>query len=110
LKARPIQRFSTERSSPAQDISCGAKSGKHGALQLWLPTIAAHHGRVLERTFGSNRVGDLVDLSGERLGAGQPEDVIDAVVLAEGHRLGAGIVAVAPAGKARSSRSPIVSP
>src|SRR5450759_2936088 len=32
-------------------------------------------------------VGDLVDLSGERLGARQAEDVVDAVVFAPRHRL-----------------------
>src|SRR5450432_168173 len=41
--------------------------------------IAAHHGLVVDRAFGSNRVGGLVDLSGERLGAGQAEDIVDAV-------------------------------
>src|SRR5215216_3972557 len=64
-------------------------------------SVAAHHGLVVERTFGANCVGDLVDLSGERLGAGQREDVVDLVLLAEGHRLGAGVVAVAPEGDAR---------
>src|SRR5215207_6531527 len=63
--------------------------------------VAAHHGLVVERTFGANCVGDRVDLSGERLGAGQREDVIDVVLLAEGHRLGAGVVAGAPEGDAR---------
>src|SRR5215207_1317778 len=60
--------------------------------------VAAHNGLVVERTFGPNCVGDLVDLSGERLRAAQTEDVIDVVLLAEGHRLGAGVVTVAPEG------------
>ncbi len=42
--------------------------------------VAAHHGLVLDRTFAPNCVGDLVDLPGERLRAGQREDVIDVVL------------------------------
>jgi hypothetical protein len=46
--------------------------------------IAAHHRLVVDCSFGSNCVGDLVDLSGQRLGAGQAKDVVDAVLLTPG--------------------------
>jgi hypothetical protein len=68
--------------------------------------IAAHHRLVVDRSFGSNRVGRLVDLSGERLGAGQAKDVVDAVLLTPGHRLGAGVMAVAAEGDVRVGPAP----
>jgi hypothetical protein len=68
--------------------------------------IAAHHRLVVDCLFGSNCVGDLVDLSGQRLGAGQAKDVVDAVLLTPGHRLGAGVMAVATEGDARVGPAP----
>jgi hypothetical protein len=57
--------------------------------------IAAQNSQVLDGASGADVVGDLVDFSGERLGAGQTEDVVDAVVLAPRHRLRPSIVPVA---------------
>src|SRR5664280_2453884 len=57
--------------------------------------IAAQNSQVLDGASGADVVGDLVDFFGERLGAGQTEDVVDAVVLAPRHRLRPGIVPVA---------------
>lgn len=44
--------------------------------------IATQNRQVLDGASGADVVGDLVDFSGERLGAGQTEDVVDAVGLA----------------------------
>ena len=60
--------------------------------------VAAHHGLARHRAFGSHRIADLVHLPGERLGAGEAEHVIDAVMLAPAHRLRAGVMAVAAEG------------
>src|SRR5665648_913871 len=49
--------------------------------------IAAQNRQVLDGASRADVVGDLVDFSGERLGTGQTEDVVDAVVLAPCHRL-----------------------
>src|SRR6478736_2220421 len=57
--------------------------------------IAAQNRQVLDGASGADVVGDLVDFSGERLGAGQAKDVVDAVVLAPRHRLRPSIVPVA---------------
>src|SRR6476646_7420019 len=57
--------------------------------------IAAQNRQVLDGASGADVVSDLVDFSGERLGAGQAEDVVDAVVLAPRHRLRPSIVPVA---------------
>ena len=48
--------------------------------------IAAQNRQVLDGASGADVVGDLVDFSGERLGTGQAEDVVDAVVLAPRHK------------------------
>src|ERR1019366_260084 len=57
--------------------------------------IAAQNSQVLDGASRADVVGDLVDFSGERLGTGQTEDVVDAVVLAPCHRLRPSIVPVA---------------
>src|SRR4029077_3239051 len=57
--------------------------------------IAAQNSQVLDGASRADVVGDLVDFSGERLGTGQTEDVVDAVVLAPTHRLRPSIVPVA---------------
>lgn len=57
--------------------------------------IATQNRQVLDGASGADVVGDLVDFSGERLGAGQTEDVVDAVGLAPRHCLRPGIVPVA---------------
>src|ERR1039457_48963 len=57
--------------------------------------IAAQNSQVPDGASRPDVVGDLVDFSGERLGARQAEDVVDAVVLAPRHRLRPGIVPVA---------------
>src|SRR5450756_2222164 len=57
--------------------------------------IAAQNRQVLDGASRADVVGDLVDFSGERLGTGQTEDVVDAVVLAPRHRLRPSIVPVA---------------
>src|SRR5665647_1732014 len=57
--------------------------------------IAAQNRQVLDGASGADVVSDLVDFSGERLGARQTEDVVDAVVLAPRHRLRPGIMPVA---------------
>src|SRR6188472_370422 len=57
--------------------------------------IAAQNRQVLDGASRTNIVGNLVDFSGERLGTGQTEDVVDAVVLAPRHRLRPSIVPVA---------------
>jgi hypothetical protein len=44
--------------------------------------IAAQNRQVPDGALRADVVGDLVDFSGERLGTGQAEDVVDAVVLA----------------------------
>src|SRR6202166_1418306 len=57
--------------------------------------IAAQNRQVLDGAARADVVSDLVDFSGERLGTGQTEDVVDAVVLAPRHRLRPSIVPVA---------------
>lgn len=57
--------------------------------------IAARNSQVLDGASGGDVVGDLVGFSGERLGGGQTEDVVDAVGLAPRHCLRPGIVPVA---------------
>src|SRR5713101_9822168 len=57
--------------------------------------IAAQNSQILDGASCADVVGDLVDFSGERLGARQAEDVVDAVVLAPRHRLRPSIVPVA---------------
>src|SRR5674476_1311907 len=57
--------------------------------------IAAQNSQVLDGASCADVVSDLVDFSGERLGARQTEDVVDAVVLAPCHRLRPSIVPVA---------------
>src|SRR5712671_8091650 len=57
--------------------------------------IAAQNSQVIDGASRADVVGDLVDFSGERLGTGQTEDVVDAVVLAPTHRLRPSIVPVA---------------
>ena len=59
---------------------------------------AAHDILVQNSSFGTDGVGFLFDFLGERLGAGQAENVGDVVGLAPTHHLGAGIVAVAAKG------------
>ena len=63
--------------------------------------VAAHDGLVRQSALGAHRIRRLVDFLRQRLRTGQPEDVIDGVGLAPFHRLGPGIVAVAPEGDAR---------
>src|SRR5258707_8556338 len=48
--------------------------------------IAAQNRQVLDGASRADVVGDLVDFSGERLGTGETEDVVVAVVLAPRHR------------------------
>src|SRR5712672_3893911 len=48
--------------------------------------IAAQNSQVLDGASCADVVGDLVDFSGERLGTGKAEDVVDAVVLAPRHK------------------------
>src|SRR5271165_7517726 len=57
--------------------------------------IAAQNSQVLDGASGADVVGDLVDFSGERLGTGQTENVVYAVVLAPRHGFRPGIVPVA---------------
>src|ERR1700683_3086250 len=57
--------------------------------------IAAQNRQVLDGAPRADVVSDLVDFSGERLGTGQTEDVVDAVVLAPRHRLRPSIMPVA---------------
>src|SRR5471030_1420734 len=57
--------------------------------------IAAQNRQVLDGASRADVVGDFVDFSGERLGARQAEDVVDAVGLAPRHRLRPSIVPVA---------------
>jgi hypothetical protein len=57
--------------------------------------IAAHDVLVVEGALDADSVRRLVDLPGQRLGSGKAEDVIDAVILAPGHRLGPRIMPVA---------------
>src|SRR5665811_448740 len=57
--------------------------------------IAAQNRQVLDGASRADVVGDLIDFFGERLGTGQAEDVVDAVVLAPRHRLRPSIVPVA---------------
>src|ERR1700694_6014245 len=57
--------------------------------------IAAQNSQVLDGASRADVVSGLVGFSGERLGTGQTEDVVDAVVLAPRHRLRPGIVPVA---------------
>src|SRR6476469_4683512 len=54
--------------------------------------IAAQNSQVLDGESRADVVSDLVDFSGERLGTGQTEDVVDAIVLAPRHRLRPSIV------------------
>ena len=68
---------------------------------------AAHHLLIAKGPLGANSIGDVLHLLGERLGAGQAEDVGDAVGLTPRHDLGAGVVAVAPEGE--SGRRPMSS-
>src|ERR1035438_3283330 len=56
--------------------------------------IAAQNRQVLDGAARADVGGDLVDFSGEWLGTGQTEDVVDAVVLAPRHRLRPSIVPV----------------
>lgn len=63
--------------------------------------VAAHLRLVADGALGANGVGGLVDLSRERLRVGKAEDIIDAVVLAPGHCLRAGVMPVAPEQDAR---------
>ena len=56
----------------------------------------AHGVRVPQRAFDADLIGLVVDLLGQRPGAGQAEQVIDAIVLAPSHRLGPGVMAIAP--------------
>src|SRR5471030_2638883 len=57
--------------------------------------IAAQNSQVFDGASRADVVSDLVDFSGEWLGTGQTEDVVDAVVLAPRHRLRPSIVPVA---------------
>src|ERR1035437_9038632 len=57
--------------------------------------IAAQNRQVLDGASRADVVSDLVDFSGERLGTGQTEDVVDAIVLAPRHGLRPSIVPVA---------------
>ena len=63
--------------------------------------VAAQNRQVLDGASRADIVGDLVDFSGEWLGAGQAEDVVDAVVLAPRHGLRPGIVPIATERNAR---------
>ena len=56
---------------------------------------AAHDVEIGERALGAHGVGGGVDLSRERLRAGKAEDIVD-TLFAPGHRLGPGVMAVAP--------------
>jgi hypothetical protein len=57
--------------------------------------IAAQNRQVLDGASRADVAGDFVDFSGERLGIGQTEDVVDAIVLVPTHRLRPSIVPVA---------------
>src|SRR6202040_4230328 len=57
--------------------------------------ITAQNRQVLDGASRADVVSGLVDFSGERLGTGQTEDVVDAVVLTPRHRLPPSIVPVA---------------
>src|ERR1700745_4170726 len=57
--------------------------------------IAAQNRQVLDGASRADVVSELVDFFGERLGTGQTEDVVDAVVLTPRHRLRPSIVPVA---------------
>src|SRR4029077_17887312 len=57
--------------------------------------IAAQNSQVLDGASRADVVGNLVDFFGERLGTGQTEEVVNAVVLAPRHRLRPSIVPVA---------------
>ena len=59
---------------------------------------AAHRVLVLDGALDADRIGDVLELVGQRLGAGEAEDIVDAVRLAEVHDLGPAIVAVAADG------------
>ena len=63
--------------------------------------VAAQNRQVLDGASRADIVGDLVNFSGEWLGAGQAEDVVDAVVLAPRHCLRPGIVPIATERNAR---------
>src|SRR5258708_37350051 len=68
--------------------------------------IAAQNRQVLGGASRADVVGDLVDFSGERLGARQAEDVVDAGVLEPRHRLRPSIVPVATERNSRPWPSP----
>ena len=55
-----------------------------------------HDLAIFHRPVGAHRIGDILNFGGERPRAGQPEEVAEAVLLAEVHGLGTGIVTVAP--------------
>src|SRR5882724_11201519 len=57
--------------------------------------ITAQNRQVLDGASRADVVSGLVDFSGERLGTGQTEDVVDAVVLTPRHRLRPSVVPVA---------------
>src|SRR6202142_2609676 len=57
--------------------------------------IAAQNRQGLDGAPRADVVSDLLDFSGQRLGTGQTEDVVDAVVLAPRHRLRPSIMPVA---------------
>ena len=59
---------------------------------------AAHRILVVDGPRHPDRVGGVLDLGGERLGAGQAEDVGDPIILAPVHRLRPAVMAVTPDG------------
>src|SRR5262249_50212817 len=54
-----------------------------------------HHLAISDRPSGASRIGHVLDFGGERPRASEPEDVAEAIRLAEVHGLGTGIVTVA---------------
>jgi hypothetical protein len=54
-----------------------------------------HDLAVFHRPLGAHRIRHVLNFGGERLRAGQPEQIADAVLLAERHGLGTGIMTVA---------------
>jgi hypothetical protein len=61
---------------------------------------AAHGVPVLQGTMGAHSIGDGFHLGSQRLGAGQAEDIVDAIVLQAVYHLRSPIMAVATDGEA----------
>ena len=56
---------------------------------------ATHDLTILDSPLSAHRIGHLLNFGGEWPAAGQPEQITEAVLLAEVHGLGTGIVTVA---------------